>query len=378
MKIVVGSSSMAKKIYFEEYFKDYDCEFVLGKDLGIEEPVENGLTSYENALIKAHHYSRKSNLPAIALDSSLLFLDFPIDHPIQVGSHVKSPQGKELSPIEMKNYYQQLACKHGGKLRCAWIDAYALADGELEYCRDDKDISKDQSFYLCDESHEKFIASQPLDSISKNLSNVFFYDLEEPGENELLIKEGHGQKKYHLFVEKVVDEIAELLNLKRKQEGTMKELRRFKQKMDKKEIVEILDRNTHGILSVYGLEGYPYPIPLSYVQVDQTLYFHCAKSGHKIDAILKNPKVSFCVVDDDTIVPEKFTTYFKSVIVYGSALIVNDEDERRKAFDALANKYSKDVAEYLKNEEIRKAGPAALIVRIDIEHMSGKKAIEYV
>lgn len=83
-------------------------------------------------------------------------------------------------------------------------------------------------------------------------------------------------------------------------------------------------------------------------------------------------------MDDDTIVPEKFTTYFKSFIVYGSGSIVNDEDERRKAFDALANKYSKDVAEHLKNEEIRKAGAAALIVRIDIEHMSGKKAIEYV
>lgn len=117
---------------------------------------------------------------------------------------MKSPQGKELSPIEMKNYYQQLACKHGGKLRCAWIDAYALADGEFEYCRDYKDISKDQSFYLCDENHEKFIASQPLDSISKNLSNVFFYDLEEPRENELLIKEDHGQNKYHLFVEKLL------------------------------------------------------------------------------------------------------------------------------------------------------------------------------
>ena len=119
--------------------------------------------------------------------------------------------------------------------------------------------------------------------------------------------------------------------------------------------------------------------------------FKCNKCGNEVEMdnyytlkakdnsiTLKNPKVSFCVVDDDTIVPEKFTTYFKSVIVYGSALIVNDEDERRKAFDALANKYSKDVAEHLKNEEIRKAGPAALIVRIDIEHMSGKKAIEYV
>ena len=131
-------------------------------------------------------------------------------------------------------------------------------------------------------------------------------------------------------------------------------------------------------MCVYGLEGYPYPIPLSYARVNQTLYFHCAKSGHKIDAIIKNPKLSFCVVDDDTIVPEKFTTYYKSVIVYGTAFLVDDEDERRKAFDALADKYSKEIARHLKDEEIRKAGPAALIVRIDIEHMSGKKAIEYV
>lgn len=158
----------------------------------------------------------------------------------------------------------------------------------------------------------------------------------------------------------------------------MKEMRRFKQKMNEEEILHILDRNTHGILSVYGLEDYPYAVPLSYVRIANAIYFHCAKSGHKTDAILKNPKCCFCVVDEDTIVPEKFTTYFKSVIVFGKAQIVEDEDERKKAFYALADKYSKEIMQNLKDEEIRKAAPSALIVRIDIESMSGKKAIEYV
>lgn len=216
MKIVIGSASMAKKRYFEEYFKDYDCEFVLGKDLGIEEPVEYGATSYENALIKARHYSQRSGLSAIALDSSILFLDYPYDDPIQSGSHVKSPQGKELSPIEMKDYYQQLAHEHGGRLRSAWIDAYALVGDNFEYCRDFKDVSEDQSFYLCDESHEKFIASQHLDSISKNLAGVFYYDLDDIDEKSLLIKDEHDQSKYQLFIREVICEMAGLLKLRKR------------------------------------------------------------------------------------------------------------------------------------------------------------------
>ena len=83
MKIIVGSQSIGKKIYFENLFDEYDLEFVLASELGIDEPIEDGKTSYENALIKARHYSKLSGLPCIALDSSLTFLDFSENHEIQ-------------------------------------------------------------------------------------------------------------------------------------------------------------------------------------------------------------------------------------------------------------------------------------------------------
>lgn len=158
----------------------------------------------------------------------------------------------------------------------------------------------------------------------------------------------------------------------------MKKMRRFKQKMNEEEILDILDRNTHGVLSVCGMDDYPYAVALSYVRIHQSLYFHCAKSGYKVEAILHDPHVSFMVVDEDTIVPEKFTTYFRSVIVFGQAHIVDNEEERQKAFHALMDKYSPDIDRSLKNEEFMKAGFNALIICIEIESMSGKKAIEYV
>lgn len=157
----------------------------------------------------------------------------------------------------------------------------------------------------------------------------------------------------------------------------MKEMRRFKQKMNEEEILEILDRNTHGVLSVVD-EPYPYAVPVSYVREQSWIYFHCAKSGQKLDAILKNPHVCFCVVDDDTIVPEEFTTYFKSVIVFGKAEVIQDEAEKVKAFYALADKYSKNIEKSKTDKEIEGSKDAALIIKIQIEEMSGKKAIEYV
>lgn len=52
---------------------------------------------------------------------------------------------------------------------------------------------------------------------------------------------------------------------------------------------------------IYDDGGYPYAVPLSYVYGDRTLYFHCAKSGHKLDAIETYDKVSLCVIDQDLV-----------------------------------------------------------------------------
>ena len=102
MLVVIGSQSKGKKQYFENLFDEYDFEFVLASELELDEPMEDGKTSYENALIKARTYYQLSGLPCIALDSSLMFLDYDENHEIQVGSHVKSPKGKVLNPKENK------------------------------------------------------------------------------------------------------------------------------------------------------------------------------------------------------------------------------------------------------------------------------------
>ena len=157
-----------------------------------------------------------------------------------------------------------------------------------------------------------------------------------------------------------------------------REMRRKRQELAEAECVEILKRNTAGVLAVSGDDGYPYAVPLSYVYDGGVMYFHCAKSGHKLDAIKRNNKVSFCVVDQDHVVPEEYTTYFRSVIVFGRASIVRQDDEIRSAIEKLAIKYYPDDSKDSRDSAIDKEYKAMCMVEIHIEHMSGKEAIELI
>ena len=155
-----------------------------------------------------------------------------------------------------------------------------------------------------------------------------------------------------------------------------REMRRGRQLLSREENIAVMDRCTNGVLACLGDEGYPYAVPLSYVYFNDKIYFHSAKAGHKIDAITKNPKVSFSVIDEDTIASEKYTSYFRSVIAFGKARIV-EGDEQLEAFKALVEKYSGDQPEEAKRKEI--AGcTQACIIAIDVEHITGKKAKEYI
>ncbi len=154
-----------------------------------------------------------------------------------------------------------------------------------------------------------------------------------------------------------------------------RKMRRFKQQLSMEETAYVLSRCTNGVLACLGDDDYPYAVPLSYVYHNDVIYFHSAKTGHKLDAIKKNPKVSFTVIDEDTIVSEEFTTYFRSVIAFGKARIVEGE-EWMEAMKAVAEKYSGDESEEAKQKEI--TGNPPLIVAIDVEHLTGKEAIEYV
>jgi len=155
-----------------------------------------------------------------------------------------------------------------------------------------------------------------------------------------------------------------------------REMRRFKQLLSDSDTHAVMARGTNGVLACLGDEDYPYAVPVSYVYYNDKIYFHSAKAGHKNDAMLKNPKVSFAVVDEDTIVSAEYTTYFRSVIAFGKARIV-EGDEWVEGFKAMVEKYSGDQPEVAKHKEIEGC-TRATIFAIDIDHMTGKEAIEYV
>ncbi len=156
-----------------------------------------------------------------------------------------------------------------------------------------------------------------------------------------------------------------------------RQMRRKNQLLSEAECIKILNSNTSGVMSVIGDDGYPYGVPLSYVYLNDKIYFHTAVTGHKIDAIKNNDKVSFCIVDQDKIVPEKFTTYFRSVVIFGRARILQNDDEIKYTLTELAKKYAPNESASSRDEEI-KNHPNLFMVEIEIEHMTGKAAKELV
>ena len=158
-------------------------------------------------------------------------------------------------------------------------------------------------------------------------------------------------------------------------EQMFKSMRRHRQALAQEEILEILERNTSGVLSLLGEDDYPYGVPLNYVYDKGRLLFHSAKNGHKISAISHHEKASFCVIDQDQIVPEEYTSYFRSAIVFGKMCILEDEREIYKAIDLLAKKYRPGFEEERK-QYIEKDFPNLLMLELRIEHWSGKVATE--
>ncbi|KLI29795.1 pyridoxamine 5'-phosphate oxidase family protein [Brachyspira hyodysenteriae] len=157
-----------------------------------------------------------------------------------------------------------------------------------------------------------------------------------------------------------------------------REMRRKKQLLSNSDSISILKKCTSGVLAVSGDDDYPYTVPLSYVYDDNKIFFHAAKSGYKLDAIKNNNKVSFCVIEKDDIKPEEYTTYYRSVIVFGRAFIIEDDNIKRGAIEKLALKYYPDDIKENRDKAINNGYNALCIIELDIEYMTGKEAIELI
>lgn len=152
-------------------------------------------------------------------------------------------------------------------------------------------------------------------------------------------------------------------------------MRRKRQQLSEEESVAILKKATAGTLALLGDNDYPYAVPLSYVYQEGRIYFHSALAGHKVDAIRKCEKASFCVIEQDDVQPEKYTTFFRSVIAFGRIHIIEDEHEKLETARMLGNRYNPNHDEALQ-KEIEGGLSRMLMIRFDIEHLTGKEAIE--
>lgn len=154
-----------------------------------------------------------------------------------------------------------------------------------------------------------------------------------------------------------------------------RKMRRFKQQISDAECVEVLKNAKRGVLSVLGEDGYPYGLPIShwYNEADGKIYFHGAKSGHKLDAIKACDKVSFCVMDEGYREEGDWALNIKSVITFGRIRFYSYEEKPEKVREILVGLSAKftDDANYA-DDEIAKVGQNVLCFEITPDHMTGK------
>lgn len=151
-------------------------------------------------------------------------------------------------------------------------------------------------------------------------------------------------------------------------------MRRFKQLLNEEDAKKILAGSTSGVLSLVDAEGQAYGVPLSFAYDGvRSLYFHSAVNGYKIEAIRTHPQGSFCIIAQDEIKPEEFTTYFRSVIVQGALSIVKELEEIIKGLRLLGDKYAPGIDS---SSEIAKSLAHVLVFKMEIESITGKEAIE--
>ncbi len=155
-----------------------------------------------------------------------------------------------------------------------------------------------------------------------------------------------------------------------------REMRRKRQQLSNDEAIAVLERGSHGVLAVLGDEGYPYAVPLSYVYTDGKIFMHCAKAGHKLDAVRACGKASFCVVDADDVVQSEFTTYFRSAIAFGRVRELTDDGEKLAAIRLLADKYCPDIPRDEHERAIEREWAPLGMLELTIEHLTGKQAKE--
>ena len=153
-------------------------------------------------------------------------------------------------------------------------------------------------------------------------------------------------------------------------------LKRIKQALSKEECSALLTKETRGVLSLIGTNGYPYAFPINhyYDASENALYFHCGKIGYKLDCLEKNPRACFTVTEHGERKDGEWWLTAGSAIAFGTVEILSDSAKITDISRKLSAKFTNDEA-YVE-EEIEKYLPSTICLRFQIEHISGKRVKE--
>lgn len=151
-----------------------------------------------------------------------------------------------------------------------------------------------------------------------------------------------------------------------------RKMRRSPQALSHEEMIDLLKTETRGVMSVQGDGGYPYGFPINHYYDEEAnkIYIHGADFGHRVDAVKRDPKVSYCVFGGEYQNEGDWAKYVKSVIVFGKAELITDQAEIVRISRLLCDKFPCP-PEYVE-AEIAKDAPRTLVIAIDIEDMNGK------
>ena len=156
----------------------------------------------------------------------------------------------------------------------------------------------------------------------------------------------------------------------------MRQMRRFKQILSEEDCLDVLERGTHGVMAIMADDDYPYAVPINYYFDPKLrkIYFHGGRLGHKIDAMRRHDKVSFCVTDQGFRREGEWALNFRSVVIFGRVEFIEARERVIEISRRICYKFTDDEA-YIE-DEIRRAAAGTLCFALTPEYISGKRVNE--
>lgn len=149
-------------------------------------------------------------------------------------------------------------------------------------------------------------------------------------------------------------------------------MRRQDREMDRDFALMVADTCEYAVLAMVTGQGEPYCVPITIVRQGETIYFHCAKAGEKIDCLRQHPQVCMTCVGQTRRLTDKFTTEFESAILRGTAQEVTQDEEKIEALRILCQRHTPTNMHNF-DEAIQGSLNRTAVWKIAIETITGKR-----